>query len=158
MNVDKRNQIISIVLAVVIVGLGYYLYRSIHDPYQAVLEREAMTERVRHRMSLVRDALREYEQRYDEFPPTEGGLDTLVQWVRTDSLISRQADSLFAFMPPSSYHPDSLVISPRPPHNRFEYTLNDTLRPPIYLLQDPDSEDNIGDLTNTTELNAASWE
>ncbi len=157
MNVEKRNQIISFVLAVIIVGLGYLLYRSIHDPYQQVLEEEQMTERVRHRMELVRDVLREYDTRYDHFPPTEGGLDSLVTFLQTDSVMVAQGDSLFSFMPPSTYNPDSLILSPRPPHNRFEYTLNDTLRPQIYLLEDPDSDDHIGDLTNTTDLNAASW-
>ena len=68
-------------------------------------------------------------------------------------------DSLFAPIEPNkSYNPDSLIYSPRPPHKKFEYTLNDTLRPAIYLLEDPDTEDRIGSLENTTELNAASWE
>lgn len=157
MDVEKRNQIISIVLAVIIIGLGYYLYRSIHDPYQEVLEQEAMTERVRYRMGLVRDALIQYDNTVGEFPPTEGGLDTLVTWLKTDSVMVARGDSLFSFMPPSTYSPDSLVYSPRPPHKKFEYTLNDTLRPPIYLLEDPDSDDRIGHLTNTTELNAPNW-
>ncbi|MDX1637483.1 MAG: hypothetical protein R3281_05915, partial [Balneolaceae bacterium] len=92
------------------------------------------------------------------FPPTNGGLDSLVQFLKTDSLMVARGDSLFAEMPPSTYQPDSIIFSPRPPHNRFQYTLNDTLRPEIYLLEDPDTDDKIGSLKQTTLLNAASWE
>lgn len=159
MTVEKRNRLLSVILAIIIIGLGYYLYHAIVDPYQKVIERQQMTERVRHRMGNVRDALILYETQTDSFPPTKGGLDSLVQWVKTDSLMQLQADSLFAPLNPSNeFNPDSLIYSPRPPHKKFEYTLNDTLRPPIYLLKDPDSEDNIGSLENTTELNAASWQ
>ncbi|MCW9708736.1 hypothetical protein [Fodinibius salsisoli] len=159
MTVDQRNRLISIVLGIIIIGLGYWLYRSIVDPYQAVIDREQMTERVRYNMGTIRDALIQYESQTDSFPPSEGGLDTLVSFIKTDSLMKIQADSLFQPMDSTKqFNVDSLIYSPRPPHSRFEYSLNDTLRPPIYLLKDPDTEDKIGSLENTTELNAASWE
>lgn len=157
MNLETRNKIITIVLGVVIVFLGYYLYRSIVDPYQAVLEQEAMTERVQHRMGLVRDALIQYRTENEEFPPTEGGLDSLVQFLKTNErMVARGAD-LFQELPPSTYNPDSLTYSPIAPHNRFEYTRNDTIRPQLYLLEDPDSDLRIGDLERTTLLNAPNW-
>jgi hypothetical protein len=159
MDIEKRNTILSIVLGIIIVGLGYYLYHSIVDPYEEVIEREQMAEEVRHQMGLVRDALVQYEQDKDNFPPTEGGLDTLVTYLKTDSSMVANGDSLFKPLNPNeTYNPDSLVYSPRPPHKKFEYTLNDTLRPNIYLLKDPDTDDRIGSLENTTDLNAASWE
>ncbi|MGM0547366.1 MAG: hypothetical protein ACQEST_11675 [Bacteroidota bacterium] len=158
MDIEKRNQILSLVLGVVIIVLGYYLYHSIVDPYEEVVEREQMTEQVRYKMGLVRDALVQYEQDKDEFPPTDGGLDTLVSYLKSDSTMTADGDSLFAPMNSNeSYNPDSLVYSPRPPHEKFEYTLNDTLRPAIYLLKDPDSDDQIGSLENTTDLNATNW-
>lgn len=157
MNVEKRNQLLSIVLAIIIIVLGYFLYHAIVDPYQEVIERQQMTERVRHQMSTIRDALNYYKDDKDQYPPTEGGLDSLVSYLKTDSLMVAEGDSLFQPLPPNSYNPDSLVFSLRPPHKKFEYTLNDTLRPQIYLLQDPDTEDRIGDLERTTLLNAASW-
>lgn len=158
MNVEQRNRLISIVLAIIIIALGYYLYRSIVDPYQEVIEREQMTERVRDRMTNIRDALILYERQVDSFPPSEGGLDTLVHYLKTDSLMSIQADSILAPEDPSEeFNADSLIYSPRPPHSKFEYSLNDTLRPQIYLLKDPDSEDRIGSLENTTQLNESSW-
>ncbi|HLR26822.1 MAG TPA: hypothetical protein VK112_13225 [Fodinibius sp.] len=159
MTLDTRNRIISIVLAIVIIGLGYWLYHSIVDPYEKVVQKEQMTQKVRYRMGNIRDALIRYERKTDSFPPSNGGLDTLVQYLKTDSVMQLQADSLFAPINSSKeFNPDSLIHSPRPPHKKFEYSLNDTLRPAIYLLKDPDSEDKIGSLENTTQLNAGSWE
>lgn len=157
MDIKSRNNLITIVLAVVIAVLGWYLYRSLVDPYQAVLEERAMVERERHRMELVRDVLVQYKNRRGEFPPTEGGLDSLVTFLKTDSLMVERGDTLFAFMEPETYNPDSIIFSPRPPHPRFEYTLNDTIRPELYLLENPLSEDAIGSLDRTTMLNAPNW-
>ncbi|MFH5831428.1 hypothetical protein ACG2F4_00965 [Halalkalibaculum sp. DA3122] len=158
MNIEQRNQLLSIILGIIILVLGYFLYHAIVDPYEEVLEREQMTERVRHRMSNVRDALQQYKNTRGDFPPTQGGLDSLVQFLKTDSLMVAEGDSLFTELPPSTYDPDSIIYSPRSPEKRFEYTLNDTLRPQIYLLEDPDTDDRIGSLEQTTLLNAASWE
>jgi hypothetical protein len=159
MDVAKRNQILSIVLAFIIAGLGYYLYHSIVAPYQEVIEREQMTERVRHQMGNIRDALVRYERQTGNFPATEGGLDTLVTYLKTDSMMVAIGDSLFQPLSANDvYNPDSLIYSKRPPHKRFEYTLNDTLRPQIYILEDPDTDDKVGSLEKTTLLNAGSWE
>lgn len=157
MDLYTRNNILTVVLGILIIGLSYFLYKSIVDPYQAVIEEREMVERERHRMELVRDALVQYRNRRGNFPPTDGGLDSLVQFVKTDDFVSQRADSLFTFMPPSSYDPDSLVFSPRAPYNRFEYTLNDTIRPRLYLLENPGTGDKIGDLQRTTLLNAPNW-
>lgn len=158
MNVEKRNQIISVVLALVIIGLGYWLYQSIVGPYQEVLEEEEMTERVRHQMQNVADALQDYKQEKGDFPPNDGGLDSLVTFLKEDPTMQEDADSLFApYDSHVEFDADSLIYSPRPPHEKFEYTLNDTLNPKLYLLEDPDSDDRIGDLENTTMLNAPSW-
>lgn len=159
MDVEKRNRLISIVLLVVIIGLAYYLYDSIVTPYQEVIKQEKMTERVHHQMGNIRDALIRYERESDEFPPSKGGLDSLVAYLKTDSLMKIQGDSLYQPLDKNkSYNPDSLIYSVRPPHNRFEYALNDTLRPQIYLLKDPDTEDKVGSLKKTTLRNAGSWE
>lgn len=157
MNVEKRNQILSIVLAIIIIVLGYFLYHAIVDPYQEVAEREQMTERVRFQMTNVREALNHYRGENGQYPPTKGGLDSLVSFLKSDSLMVAQGDSLFQPLNEGAYNPDSFVFSLRPPHKKFEYTLNDTLRPQIYELKDPDTEDKIGDLNRTTLLNAPSW-
>jgi len=157
MDLKTRNNIITIVLAVLIVVLSWFLYRSLVEPYQRVIEEEQMVERERHRMELVRDVLVQYERRRGNFPPTEGGLDSLVSFLKTDSLMTARGDSMFTFMEPSTYNPDSIVYSPRPPHSKFEYTFNDTIRPTLYLLENPNSEDAIGSLERTTLRNAPNW-
>lgn len=154
MNVDLRNKIISLVLFVVIIVLAYFLYDSITTPYKEVLRKEAMTEAVRKRMTNVRTALNRYKNDMDGFP---ANLDSLLLYVKTDSVTISIADSLFMENAPYTYSPDSLILSPRT-GKRFFYALNDTIRPNIYLLKDPDSKDSIGDTLRTTSLNAASWE
>lgn len=116
-----------------------------------------MVERERYRMELVRDVLVQYRTRQGNFPPTEGGLDSLITFLKTDSLMVERGDSMFKFQHPHVYNPDSIVFSPRPPHNRFEYTFNDTIRPRLYLLVNPGTGDRIGDLERTTMLNAPNW-
>lgn len=157
MDIDTRNRILSVVLGIIIIVLGYMLYHAIVDPYQEVIERRQMTERVRHQMVNVKDALVQFNRDKGHFPPTKGGLDSLVQYLKTDSTMKAMGDSLFTPMPPDTYNPDSLIHSPRPPHKRFKYTLNDTLARDIYLLEDPGSKDKIGSVENTTLLNAPNW-
>lgn len=142
---------IQIVLAIVIVGLAYWLYLSITEPWKVVERQEELTERTRERMDEIRTALIRYEEREDRFPYT---LDSLQTWVRTDSVIGAHSDSLFG----ANFNPDSLIYSPRT-GKQFEYAVNDTARVMMYELKDPDSRDVIGTLApDPTELNAASWE
>lgn len=142
---------IQIVLAIVIVGLGYWLYLSITEPWEVVERQEQMTERTRARMDDIRTALIRYEEQKGRFPAT---LDSLQMWVRTDSLIQTRMDSLFG----EQFNPDSLIYSPRT-GKRFQYAVNDTARVMMYRLQDPDTDDVIGTLEpDPTQLNAASWE
>lgn len=157
MDVQKRNQILSIILGIIIIILGYMLYHAIVDPYEEVLKEEAMTERVRQRMMNAREGLRSYDRTIGNFPPTDGGLDSLVNFLKEDSVMVADADSLFNVPASSEFNPDSVIYSPRT-GNKFEYALNDTLNPQIYELRDPDSDDKIGDLERTTMLNAANWQ
>ena len=139
-------------MAVVIVGLGYWLYDSITGPWEAIERERAVTAMTQDRMSLVRTALVRYERVEDRFP---GNLDSLMMWVRTDSLIMSNPDSVFGS---TNVNIDSLIYSPRTGRG-FVYALNDTGRVAIYLLKDPDSDDQIGsEVPDITLLNAASWE
>ncbi len=156
MNIDTRNQIISIFLGVVIIALAWLLYDSIVTPYQEVIEREKMTERVRERMLDIKDVLVQYDATYGHFPPTEGGLDSVVWFVQNNELMASMADSIFGG-DDGTFDPNTIVFSPRNPAAKFAYTLNDTLRPPLYLLEDPDTDDAVGSLTRTTMRNAPTW-
>jgi hypothetical protein len=132
------------------------LYDSIVTPYQKVVQKERMNKTVQERMSDLRDVLIQYKSRNDDFPAS---LDSVTTFLKNDSMMVQIADSMFTDQMLDTYNPDSAIYSPRPPHNRFHYMLNDTLRPKIYFLQDPDNPDNyIGDSLKTTMLNAASWE
>ena len=143
---------IQIVLAIVIVVLGYVLYESITEPY-AVIEREReLTDMTRERMSQIRAGMIAYENAYDRYPMT---LDSLVFFLR-DSLTTQQLDSVYTRVAVPNL--DSLMRTPRR-DTVFILTVNDTARVATYLLEDPDSDDYIGTLAaDVTQINAASWE
>ena len=157
MNIETRNKILSAVLGITIILLSWLLYDSIVTPYKVVEEQKAETERVRTRMLTLKDAIVNYEARYGHFPPTDGGLDSVVTYLSTDSLMISMGDSLFRQMPPLQYSPESMVVSPRDTSLRFLYTRNDTIRPPLYLLEDPMTDDAVGSLSRTTMRNAPNW-
>ena len=144
--------VIQIVLGLVIIALGYWLYVSITEPWDAVERERAITAMTRDQMGKVRIALIRHERVEDHFP---GTLDSLLIWMRQDSLIQANPDSVFEA---AGINIDSLFYSPRT-GAKFIYALNDTGRVKIYLLKDPDSDDQIGSETpDVTQLNAASWE
>lgn len=78
-------------------------------------------------------------------------------FIKADSVLYSQADSLFRELPPLQFNLDSMLYSPRT-GRPFYFVVVDTIRPNLYLLKDPDSKDVIGDTAKTTLLNAASWE
>ena len=141
---------IQVLLGIAILALGYWLYVSITAPWAAVEQKRAITAETRGQMGKVRIALISHERALDKFPST---LDSLIIWVKTDSATVANWDSLYGV------NPDSMLYSPRT-GNRFLYTLIDTGRVAIYLLKDPDSDDQIGSTNpdDITTLNAASWE
>ena len=141
---------IQVVLGIAILALCYWLYVSITAPWAAVERERAITAETRAQMDKVRTALIGHERVLDKFPST---LDSLIIWVKTDSATAADWDSLYGV------NPDSLYYSPRT-GKPFLYTLNDTGRVAIYLLKDPDSDDQIGSTNpeDITTLNAASWE
>lgn len=144
--------IIQVVLGLVIVALGYWLYLSITGPWDAIEEERAITDMTRSHMDKVRMALVRHERVEDRFPSS---LDSLMIWVRQDSVIQSNPDSVFEMV---GINLDSLLFSPRT-GNMWEYAVNDTGRIAIYQLKDPDSEDHIGSLNpDVTLINAASWE
>ena len=157
MDIDTRNKILSVVLGISIIALSWLLYDSIVTPYQEVKEREAETERVRTRMLTLKDALVQQDSRYGHFPPTEGGLDSIVTYLSTDSLMVAMGDTLFRQAPPLEYSPETIIVTPRASGARFIYTHVDSTRPPLYLLEDPDTDDAIGSLSRTTMRNAPNW-
>ncbi len=139
--------VIQILLGIVIIALSYWLYVSVTGPWEEVERQKELRDRTRARMLMVSDGLRAFDKQNGRFP---GSLDSLVTWMRQDSL----GRTIVTGDLPS----DSLLVSPRT-GARFLYAVNDTGRVVIYLLKDPDSEDQIGSETpDVTLLNAASWQ
>lgn len=142
---------IQLALGIVILILAYFLYDSITSPWEQIEREERLTEETRARMGDVRIALRRYEEVHDHFPKS---LDSLITFVRTDSLLSANPDSVFG----ETFDPNAFFRSARS-GDSLRYTLNDTSRVEIYLLEDPDSDDYIGSAEpDITEIHAASWE
>ena len=160
MNRETRNQIITVALGVVIVVLAYILYDSIVSPYQEVLEERAVTDETRDQMVKIRDALVVMDRKEGRFPYT---LDSLLIFLEDSDEIDRgmennthyfidDADTFLRQEDPL----ENLLRSPRS-NREFNYSLNDTISPMMYLLEDPDTDDHIGDELRTTRLNATSW-
>jgi hypothetical protein len=142
---------LQVVLAAVILGLSYYLYYSITEPYDRIERQQQLTERTRARMTHIRRALVDYERDSTSFPDS---LSLLLDHVRRDSTLLSPPDSAAG----DSITLDSLLYSPRT-GTPFQYTVSDTGRVETYLLEDPDTDDKIGTLSgDPTKTNAASWE
>jgi len=142
---------IQVVLVFLILGLSYYLYYSITEPFDRIERQQQMTEDTRTRMSNIRTALIDYERDSTSFPDS---LLVLRAHIQNDSVLSTSQDSVFG----GPINLDSLFFSPRT-GKQFQYTVNDTGRVATYLLKDPDSEDQIGTLEpDPTRTHAASWE
>ena len=148
---DRTRTILQVVLAIVIIGLAYFLYYSITAPYAEIEREERITEEVRDRMTDIRTALGRYERDSTTFPDS---LDQLMAHIERDEELLGARDSLFR----TSFELDSMFYSPRS-GDMFIYTLSDTGQVPTYLLESPDSDDEIGTLTgDPTRTNVASWE
>ena len=152
MSSRAKRLVVEIILGIIIIGLSYYLYRTIREPAERLALQEELTEQTRNRMEDIRTAMIRYENENERYPTT---LDSLVMFVEQDSSVQAQMDSLFG----ANFNPDSLPYSPRT-GNRFVLQVNDTADVETYRLQDPDREsDYIGTVSSDiTELNAASWE
>lgn len=146
-------RIIQLILAIAIAVLAYVLYHSIKDPYKAIERDQELTELTRGRMDQLRAGLTRYWEINERFPHS---LDSVVTFIKTDSLLAARPDSFFVGIP---FQADSLTFLPRDPTRSYEYVVNDTTRVSIYYLKDPDSEDLIGSMTpDITMVHAASWE
>lgn len=150
---------LQVVLAIVILALGYFLYRTIREPQEAYERELALDDATRARMATLRDAMRSYERQYDRYP---GTLDSLMQAIRTDSFFVAKRDSIFELQEGETLELDSVLYTPRTGERfNLEVVRDDSTGVTVYLLEDPASDDYIG--TNDPSraagmLNAASWE
>jgi hypothetical protein len=150
--------VLQLVLAVVIVVLGYVLYQTIMGPAREFQREQAITQESRDRMMQLRRALMAYEREYVGYPRT---LDSLEQVIRTDSFFVARRDSIFEVGAGRQLHLDSIGYSAR--GQRFQYFVvhDDTANVWTYVLRNPATGDSIGtsDPTRVTGLrHAPSWE
>lgn len=150
MNIDQRNRIFSIVLIVVIGVLTVWLYNTITGPWKEVQAKQAEIQQVRNRLLAVNDAIRYYNEEQGRYPES---LDSLMIFLRDDTFFQQNTDSLLR---DRQFDAENFIQSPRS-GNKFEYALNDTVRPQLYLIEDPDSEDHVGTLDKVTDRGAPSW-
>ena len=150
MNIEQRNRILSIVLLIVIIGLGFWLYTSITGPWKEVQEERRVTEQVRNHMTAINNAIRYHNEQRGRFP---ANTDSLIIFLETDSLFQADPNEILRNR---NVNLGNLLRSPRT-GSVFTYALNDTVRPPLYLLEDPDTDDRIGTLTRVTDRGASSW-
>ena len=139
-------------LWIVILVLGYFLYASITEPYQAVKRAEALTESTRLRMDRIRQVAIHFETQNERYPSS---IDSLFIYASQDSAFLLVQDSILG----GAFPVDSLIYSPRN-GQPFFYAINDTSRVPTYVLRDPLTADSIGTVIpdDITLVNAASWE
>lgn len=149
---QTKRVTIEVILAIVIVGLAYWLYETITTPAEELAQRERQTEMTRERLDIIRQAMIGYEQERDRYP---GTLDSLVMFIEQDSMLRARLQREYG----GDLMLDSLPFSPRT-GKRFDLTTIDTLDIPVYKVTDPDQPmDFIGTLNpDPTEANRASWE
>jgi hypothetical protein len=151
--------VLQIVLAVVIIVLGYVLYETIRGPQREFAREQELTDRSRVRMDYLRRALVAYNRQHTGFPST---LDSLQQVITQDSLFVARRDSIFGLREGQTLPPlDSLVRSTRGPLFEYEVVRDDTANVWVYLIRDPATGDSIGtaDARRAVGLrHAASWE
>lgn len=155
---------IQVVLAIIIVALGYLLFKVIRDPQVEFEARERADALGRERMDDVRTALSAYRDANDAYPMR---LDTLAAALRNDTtFVAPTGSDDEPRMQPFAL--DSLTRSARTgePFNYEVVIERDStgaelsISNAIYWLQDPGAEaDSIGSRAyNPARRNAASWE
>ncbi len=82
------KKLIQIVLVLVVIGLGYLLYREFATPMEFKAAQQVREEAVVERMKDIRAAQRAYRTLYQRFTPS---MDSLINFVKHDSLVYERA-------------------------------------------------------------------
>lgn len=144
----------SIVLKIIIVLLAGILVWVIYEPY-AYMEQEAVFKREsRLRMADIRQAELLYLDHHGRYTAS---LDSLIEFIKTDSTIAATMDSIFKPLSGGSFVPESLKYSPKS-HRPYSLQVDDTSAVKKYYLEDPDGYGTIGSLEDEAKVNKASWE
>ncbi len=144
----------SIILKLVIVLLLALLVYTIWEPFNTVKQDEINQRESRARMSNIRNAQIFYFRQHQTYLRD---LDTLIYWLRTDSLAVLKSDSLFRPLVKSAFSPELLKYSPRS-QTEYKVLVDDSSTTQRYLIECPDGYGSIGSLTDISLLHRATWE
>lgn len=144
----------SIVLKIIIVVLVGVLIWVIYEPYAYMEEEAGYKRESRLRMANIRQAQLLYMDGHRRYT---GDLDSLIGFIKGDSTIAAQMDSIFKPLSIGSFSPESLEYSPKS-HRPYKLAVDDSSTVKKYLLEDPDGYGFIGSLTDDQKVNKASWE
>jgi len=144
----------SIIFKVVIVILVLVLAWVLYQPYVLLKEEEAYKKESRLRMTNIRTGQLQHIGAYGRYATD---LESLILFLKTDSLVIAKMDSLFKPLSGGIFVPESLVYAPKS-HQRYMLEVDDTSTVKKYFLQCPDGYGSIGSLTDDSRINKASWE
>jgi len=144
----------SLVLKIVIVLLIGVLVYTIWEPFDVIRTEERNRTESRLRMGNIRNAQMAY---YSSYQTYQQDLDSLIYWIRTDSLVVAKQDSIFTPLSGGVFVPESLKYSPAS-HTEYEIQVDDTSSTHRYVIRCPDDFGFVGDLDDVSQLHRASWE
>ncbi|MEN8194687.1 MAG: hypothetical protein ABFS12_17840 [Bacteroidota bacterium] len=170
--------------AVIVILVVILIQVSIIEPTNVIREETYFKNESRLRMENIKQAEILYEDKHSKF---SDNLDTLINFIKTDSSVialvegidtlTQKSTNPFVNLTDGVFTPESLYTSPR--SGSFFIVQTDTLleidtvinrRGKIvkidstttigtrYVIENPDSEDKIGDLYSDALRNTASWE
>ncbi len=170
--------------AVIVILVFLLIQVAIIEPTEVIETETYLKNESRLRMTNIKQAQILYEEKYEKF---SDNLDTLINFIKMDSTVqalvvgvdslTKKSTNPFVNLTDGSFTPESLYTSPR--SGNFFIVKIDTLleidtvinrRGKIvkvdsnttigtrYVLENPDSDDKIGDLYSDALRNTSSWE
>lgn len=145
----------SLVLKIVIVLLIGVLVYTIWEPFEIIRTEERQRNESRLRMSTIRNAQMLHFSQHQSYIKE---LDSLVTWIKSDSLAIAARDSLFRPIATGVFEPESLKYSTRS-HQEYKLEVDDTSSATHrYYIECPDGFGFVGSLDDVSQLHRASWE
>ena len=153
MDTKQRTRGSWVLRAIIIILVGVLVY-VIYEPYQMMTAEEMYKKESRLRMMNLRTAELYFLSKSNYY--TES-IDSLVQYIKTDSLLVANRDSTFKPLTSGQFSPDSLLYTPKN-HRPYKLKADNATAIKKYLLECPDGYGSIGSLTDESRINKGSWE
>jgi hypothetical protein len=144
----------SILLKIIIVLLLAVLIYTLWQPYEFKRTEARQLSESRLRMTNIRNAQMFH---YREFQTYQRDLDTLITWIKSDSLVIAKSDSLFRPLLVGEFVADSLRYSPRT-HRQYIIEVDDSSSTHRYYIECPDGFGFVSSIDDLSQLHRPSWE